>query len=112
IAWQLENSSGTANPMVQSQCRHQLFLAFKEALTNVVRHAGASQVLLHVGAQNGDLWLSVTDNGRGFSMPVPSEAMDGVANMRARIEKLGGRFEITGGPGRGTTVRFCVPLHS
>jgi len=112
IAWRLENASDAANPMVQSQCRHQLFLAFKEALTNVVRHAGASEVLLYIRAQNGELWLNVTDNGRGFSMTAPSEAMDGVANMRTRIEKLGGRFEIAGDPNRGTTVRFCVPLHS
>ncbi len=110
IAWRLEDASSTSNPMVQSQCRHQLFLAFKEALTNVVRHAGASEVLLYISAQNGELWLNVTDNGRGFSMTTTSEAMDGVANMRTRIEKLGGRFEITGDPDHGTTVRFCVPL--
>ena len=37
--------------------------------------------------------------------------MDGVANMRARLEKLGGRFEIASEAGRGTTVRFYVPLN-
>ena len=35
--------------------------------------------------------------------------MDGVANMRSRLEKLGGRFEATGEPGRGTRLRLCVP---
>jgi signal transduction histidine kinase len=112
IAWRLDNPAGTANPMVDSRSRHQLFLAFKEALTNVVRHAGATEVLLSVRAENGELRLNVSDNGRGFSAsaPVPDEAMDGIANMRTRIEKLGGRFEITGDPNRGTTVRFSVPL--
>lgn len=110
IAWRLDNTAGTANPMVDSRSRHQLFLAFKEALTNVVRHAGASEVLLSIRADNGELWLNVSDNGRGFSSAAPSEAMDGIANMRTRIEKLGGRFEITGGPDHGTTVRFSVPL--
>ncbi|HEV2320523.1 MAG TPA: ATP-binding protein, partial [Verrucomicrobiae bacterium] len=112
IAWHLENASGTANPLVQSRCRHQLFLAFKEALTNVVRHAGASEVLLYIHAQNGELSLNVSDNGRGVSSVAPNEAMDGISNMRARIEKLGGRFEISGDPGRGTTVRFSVPLNT
>jgi signal transduction histidine kinase len=112
IAWRLDNTAGTANPMVDSRSRHQLFLAFKEALTNVVRHAGASEVLLSVRANNGELWLNVTDNGRGFPAAAPSEAMDGIANMRTRIEKLGGKFEITGDPNHGTTVRFSVPLIS
>jgi signal transduction histidine kinase len=56
------------------------------------------------------VWLSITDNGRGFSPEIPTEEMDGVANMRARIEKLGGRFEITSQAGHGTIVRFNMPL--
>jgi signal transduction histidine kinase len=97
--------------MVDSRCRHQLFLVFKEALTNVVRHAGASEVRLGIRAENGELWLNVSDNGLGFSAAPPSEAMDGIDNMRARIEKLGGKFEITGDLNKGTTVRFSVPLN-
>lgn len=114
IAWRLDDTAGTANPIVDSRCRHQLFLAFKEALTNVVRHAGASEVLLSIRADNGELKFNISDNGRGFSptAPAPSEAMDGIANMRTRIEKLGGKFEITGDLNHGTTVRFSVPLNS
>lgn len=112
IAWRLEGTSETANPMVDSRHRHQLFLAFKEALTNVVRHAGASEVRLSIQVEQEQLWLTISDNGRGFSTKAHTEAMDGVANMRTRIEKLGGQFEITGNPGSGTTVRFKIPLRS
>jgi signal transduction histidine kinase len=112
IVWRLEGTSETANPMVDSRHRHQLFLAFKEALTNVVRHAGASEVRLSIQVEQGQLWLTISDNGRGFSSAAHTEAMDGVANMRARIEKLGGQFEIAGNPGSGTTVRFKIPLRS
>lgn len=112
IAWKLEGTSETANPMVDSRHRHQLFLAFKEALTNVVRHSGASEVRLSIQMEPGQLWLTIADNGRGFSPEAHTEAMDGVANMRARIEKLGGQFEIAGNPGSGTTVRFYIPLKS
>src|SRR5579859_1930550 len=112
IAWRLESMPGTPDPMVDSRHRHQLFLAFKEALTNVVRHAGASEVRLSIQAEQGQVRLSVTDNGRGFSPGIHTEEMDGVANMRARIEKLGGRFEIASEAGRGTTVRFYMPLSS
>jgi len=89
-----------------------LFLAFKEALTNVVRHAEASEVRLSIRVEKDQLWLTVSDNGRGFSPVTPTEAMDGIANMRARIEKLGGKFEIAGDAGGGTTVQFYVPLSS
>jgi signal transduction histidine kinase len=112
IVWRLEGTSETANPMVDSRHRHQLFLAFKEALTNVVRHSGASEVTLSIQVEQGQLRLSISDNGRGFSPEGHTEAMDGVTNMRARIEKLGGRFEITGNPGSGTMVRFDIPLRS
>ena len=112
ITWRLESMAGTTNHMVDSRCRHQLFLAFKEALTNVVRHAEASEVRLSIRVEKDQLWLTVSDNGRGFSPVAPTEAMDGIANMRARIEKLGGKFEIAGDAGGGTTVQFYVPLNS
>ncbi|MGH7993172.1 MAG: sensor histidine kinase, partial [Limisphaerales bacterium] len=112
IAWRLEGMPGTTDPMVDSRHRHQLFLAFKEALTNVVRHAGASEVRLSIQAERGQVRLTVADNGRGFSSGVHTEEMDGVANMQARIEKLGGRFEIASEAGHGTTVRFYMPLSS
>jgi signal transduction histidine kinase len=112
ITWRLEETAGAENPMLNSPHRHQLFLAFKEALTNVVRHAEATQVRLNIRMEQGQLWLAISDNGRGFSPEAHTEAMDGVANMRARIEKLGGKFEITSDAGNGTTVRFSVPLSS
>jgi signal transduction histidine kinase len=53
--------------------------------------------------------LDIADNGRGFGDVANNEGMDGVANMRSRIEKLGGRFEISSEDRRGTTVTFFVP---
>jgi signal transduction histidine kinase len=109
IAWRLENSAALPDRVVNSRHRHQLFLAFKEALTNVVRHSGASEVRLKIELQAGQVRLSISDNGRGLPVGEPTGEMDGVANMRARVEKLGGRFEIASEPGRGTVLRFCVP---
>lgn len=112
IRWKLKGISETANPIIDSRHRHQLFLAFKEALTNVVRHSGATEVNLEICVEAGQLHLSVSDDGRGFSALGHTEVMDGVANMRARIEKLRGKFEIASDAGHGTTIRFCVPLSS
>jgi len=112
IAWRLEDKPGFSDHMVDSRHRHQLFLAFKEALTNVVRHSGASEVRLSIQVQDNLVRLTVADNGRGFSPELHTEEMDGVNNMRTRIEKLGGRFEITGQTGSGTVLRFYMPLSS
>jgi signal transduction histidine kinase len=110
ITWRLEGTSVPDDLVVDSRHRHQLFLAFKEGLTNVVRHSGAKEVRLGIGLENGRVRLSIADNGRGLPASLRTENMDGVANMRARLEKLGGRFEITSEPGRGTTLRFFVPV--
>jgi len=111
IAWRLEGPFGPGDYAVDSRLRHQLFLAFKEALTNVVRHAGATEVRLSIRAENGHVHLAITDNGRGLAKGGQTEEMDGVANMRARLEKLGGRFEVKSKAGEGTVLSFDLPLH-
>ncbi len=110
IAWRLDDPTEQPDCAIDSRRRHQLFLAFKEALTNVVRHSGATEVRLGIRCEGERLKLSITDNGRGFPASAPTEGMDGIANMRARIEKLDGKFEISSPAGGGTTVRFDAPM--
>jgi signal transduction histidine kinase len=105
-----ENAAGTA---VESHVRHQLFLVFKEAMANLVRHSGASEARLAFRVENRELRVEVADNGRGFREPDPaSGSHEGIANMRKRMEKIGGRFEIAGETGGGTTVKLSVPLNT
>ena len=111
IAWHLEGPPEQPDRAVDSQHRHQLFLAFKEALTNVVRHSGATEVRLSIHAGQDRLNLSIADNGRGLPAGARTEEMNGVANMRMRVEKLNGKFDIASEAGRGTVVRFSVPLN-
>lgn len=110
IALRFEGPFDADEYELDSRRRHQLFLAFKEALTNVVRHSKASEVSLRVEVRQRTLRLSVSDNGQGWSDVGRSEEMDGVINMRARLEKLGGRFEIKSQSGAGTEVCFEMPL--
>ncbi len=110
IAWRFEGPSESADCELDSRRRHQLFLAYKEALTNIVRHSGASEVGLTLRVEDREMHLTLQDNGRGLPPGPRKEPMDGVANMRARLEKLGGRFEISSAPARGTTLHFHVPL--
>jgi signal transduction histidine kinase len=109
IAWQLDGAGGLPDVPVNSLCRHELFLAFKEALTNIVRHSGATEVRLGFQIENGQLHVTVADNGRGIAPDARTKHTDGLTNMRARMEKLGGRFELGGEPRRGTTLHFYVP---
>ena len=111
ITWRLEGPFNSDDHVVDSQHRHELFLAFKEALTNIVKHAEATEVRLNIQVERGQICLTVTDNGRGRIDLGQQDGMDGLANMRARLEKLGGRFEFNSKPDEGTTVRFNLPLN-
>jgi signal transduction histidine kinase len=111
ISWRLDSPNGTIDQVVDSRRRHQLFLAFKEALTNIVRHSNATEVQLNIRCDAAKVLVAIADNGRGLPTDSRTDNMDGVSNMRNRIEKLGGRFEITGQQGKGTTVRFEVPYN-
>lgn len=90
--------------------RHNLFLAAKEALNNVARHSGAGEVWLRLRHERGLLEIVIEDNGRGFGPAHPAIRGNGLSNIGARLEALGGRAEIESHPGRGTTVRLVVPI--
>jgi signal transduction histidine kinase len=98
-----------AHPM-SAQVRHNLFLAIKEALNNVARHAEATEVRLALHMTDNVVRVTVEDNGKGLPTGPRSEGQDGLANMRSRLEKLGGVFAIETASGGGTRLVFSVPL--
>ena len=91
--------------------RHDLFLAVKEALHNIVRHAQASEVQFGMALAGGVLEIVIADNGAGFATTV-EHGGHGVKNLANRLEKLGGTCRIESQTGAGTTVRFQLPLPS
>ncbi len=98
-----------AQPM-SAEVRHNLFLAVKEALNNVVRHAAATEVRLTLQAQHDTLCLTIEDNGRGMPNGPERNGHNGLTNMRARIEKIRGTLNIEPGTEGGTRLSFAVPL--
>ena len=90
--------------------RHGLYLAAKEALTNAVRHAQATEVHVRVLVSGGMLIVGIEDNGRGFDWPSQHIGGDGLKNMRERLAALGGACEVSSRPGLGTTVEFKIRL--
>jgi signal transduction histidine kinase len=79
-------------------------------LTNVARHADATQVDVRLGKENGNLILEVRDNGKGISdEQLSAKRSLGILGMRERVLLLGGTLTISGAPGEGTTVRVLIP---
>ncbi len=106
---------------VSSHVRHHLFLAVREALTNILKHAGASQVKISITCGGSQFEIIIEDNGRGFdpanipsrSNPPGGEADpgNGLPNMNRRMADLGGCCQLISSPGKGTTVKFILPFH-
>jgi PAS domain S-box-containing protein len=87
-----------------------VFRIYQETLTNVARHADASEAEVRLAKNDRDLTLEVHDNGRGISKDQLSKADSlGILGMRERALLLGGEFTICGAPGKGTTVRVQIP---
>ncbi|MFW6055900.1 MAG: PAS domain S-box protein [Chloroflexota bacterium] len=87
-----------------------LFRVFQEVLTNVARHAGATHVQVSFTNEDDRAVLTVKDNGRGITEGEINHAESlGIVGMRERIRPLGGSLDITGVPGKGTTVVASVP---
>ncbi len=94
---------------LSAEVRHNLFLAFKEALNNAIRHAGATEVQISLRIDGDDLVLVLADDGRGFAPPAdPAGFGNGLLNMRQRLAKIGGRCELDARPGAGTRVSFTL----
>lgn len=94
---------------LSARVRQQLYLACKEAVHNAVKHSGASVVTLRVEQVGQELVITLGDDGGGFD-PVEVCAGHGLANLRQRMEDLGGTAHIDSAPGRGTTVVFRLSL--
>ena len=104
--------------VLSSELRHHVSLACKEAFTNIVKHAAATEVQIALTAGEDRFEISMQDNGRGIS-PESKERGDstegartrrGLENMRHRLEKVGGVLEISSRPGKGTCIRLIVPI--
>ena len=91
--------------------RGELLSIAREALSNVVRHAGATRATIEVAASDGKLRLVIADDGAGFDVtaPVP-DGHDGLANMRRRAESLGGALVAESASGVGARIIVTVPL--
>jgi signal transduction histidine kinase len=90
-----------------------LYRIVQEALNNVIKHARANRVSVHLAQPDGQVKLTIADDGQGFdpsAQPVPGQDSGlGLVGIRERVDHLGGTFSIDSAPGRGTTVAVVLP---
>lgn len=98
---------GPIDSAVPEPVRPDLLAVLREALSNVVRHARASQVHVQVKVAGGTLTVAVHDNGIG---PAGIQERGGLANLRGRAEAHGGTFEVRAGDPAGTVLEWTVPV--
>lgn len=94
-----------------------IFDSVRELLFNVIKHAGTDQATVSLQCDNGELRVTVSDEGKGFDprqrAAAPSEKGGfGLFSVDERVGLLGGRMEVDSAPGRGAAVRMVVPLRT
>jgi len=87
-----------------------LFRIVQESLTNITRHAEASEVEIRLQCLPQALLLEIVDNGKGFDVTSISPKSFGLQGMRERIIMLGGDFVINSEPGQGTNIVITIPV--
>ena len=122
VECELHIPQGLPHHPLSAEARHNLFLAFEEALNNVLKHGRATRARVDMQAEPGQFEIRVEDNGCGFDVEAitsakhdPAALMEkrignGMQNLQQRLADVGGTCNIRSQPGQGTTVSFSVPL--
>jgi len=110
LRYRLEVPESLPPVPIPPDVRHNVFLAFKEAVNNVVKHAQASSAQVRLQLAPERFTLEVQDNGRGLAGGDDKVGRNGLRNMRKRMEDISGDFSLGPAPEGGTLVRLTVPL--
>lgn len=94
---------------LDGRVRHDLLMAVKETLSNIVRHASASEVEFRMAVADHALDIAIADNGKGFAGSSERDG-HGLKNLSARLQKLGGSCQVESHASTGTSVNIRLPL--
>jgi len=105
------------SPFLSQTVQLAVYRIFQEALTNISKHAAASEVNMQISRGNDHIRFLIGDNGRGFDLEAsktaaPGERGVGLASIEERVHLLDGALEIRSQPGQGTQLSFALPYES
>jgi signal transduction histidine kinase len=93
----------------QTLCLYRLA---QEAVQNALRYSGAAAIAIHLSGADGNVTLSVVDNGKGFEVETAHGRGLGLISMQERVEAISGRLTIQSAHGAGTRIVATVPIHA
>ncbi|MBN2356167.1 SMP-30/gluconolactonase/LRE family protein [candidate division KSB1 bacterium] len=109
--WSFSVSPGVRMEWFNLEVRRHIFLIYKEALTNVIRHAEADMCRIEIAAVAEGVAIAIHDDGKGFELS-RAQNQGGLHNIARRAEKIGAVLTLTGAPGHGVTIDLSVPYKS
>ncbi len=110
IGFRMEVPDDIPDIPVTPDFRRNAFYAWQEAVHNAVKHGQCSEIHFDIRINNQKLFVTISDNGKGFDQVKQGSGGNGLLNMKKRAEEMGGTFEITSAVGKGTKVSFIVNL--
>jgi signal transduction histidine kinase len=111
LRYRLEVPGNLPSTPISPELRHNVFLAAKEAVNNVVKHSGATAAWLRLHLEPERFTLEIEDNGHGLPQGAADKGRNGLRNMRKRLEDVGGTFSIGPGAEGGTRVCLTAPMN-
>jgi ligand-binding sensor domain-containing protein/signal transduction histidine kinase len=112
LRYRIEVPAELPKIIIPPEVRHNVFLAAKEAVNNVVKHAHATSAWLRLQMEPNHFTLEIQDDGHGVKGLNDKTGRNGLRNMHKRLEDVGGIFSIGPAPEKGAMVRFTVPINS
>jgi signal transduction histidine kinase len=121
LNWLLEETCARGNlnfqrvfpvsePALSDEVRIAIFRVLQEAFTNVLAHAGATNIELRIATEVTQLLITIRDDGRGMDTSAKHVGAHGLINMRHRLGDIGGELEILSTPGHGTVLTARIPI--
>jgi signal transduction histidine kinase len=95
---------------ISAQTRHDIVMSVKEALQNVIKHSNATQVHIGLALAEGTFVVRISDNGCGLGDTSRETGRSGLANMKSRLDSIGGSFSLRRSQEGGTEVEMMVPI--
>jgi signal transduction histidine kinase/ligand-binding sensor domain-containing protein len=109
IAFDFQDSNIVSNQKINPEIRRNIFLIYKEILNNIIKHSGAKKVEIELQEKQGNIQMSIKDNGCGFETET-AKSGQGLKNMQNRVSQMNGNIDIESHSGKGTHITLEVKM--